>query len=190
MWIRPEAAYTRDMLSPIFEQLSFAMDPDKHFFIVLEAVDFMPSASANSLLKSLEEPPSGYHFLLSAQRSQTILPTIRSRCVIHSLAATADEQKHALYEFFISDKFYDPSVFLKELEQSKINERESIELLDQLLSHWMRLVKQAVIDGNFHAYKSAYSGYTRITGAFKKLPMPGSSKLFWKELYLEIKTVQ
>lgn len=189
IWIRPETSYTRDMLAPIFEQLSFAMDPNHHFFFVLEDIDFMPSASANSLLKSLEEPPYGYHFLLTAQRMQSILPTIRSRCVIHTLAATMEEQKHALYEFFISDKFYDPSIFLKELETTKINERESVELLDQLLSHWMQSVKKSIKDGDSHAYRTANSGYQIIASAFKKLPMPGSSKLFWKELYLALKAI-
>ena len=41
----------------------------------------MPEASANALLKGLEEPPSGAVFLLVSHRPAQLLPTIRSRCV-------------------------------------------------------------------------------------------------------------
>src|ERR1700687_570689 len=56
-WIRPEKLYTRELLEPLFEQLSFALNLNEQYFFVLEQADFMPSACANSLLKSLEEPP-------------------------------------------------------------------------------------------------------------------------------------
>lgn len=36
--------------------------------------------AANALLKNLEEPPPGTHFVLVAHRVQFLLPTIRSRC--------------------------------------------------------------------------------------------------------------
>lgn len=48
--------------------------------IVHPAEDMNPS-SANSLLKSLEEPPAGAFFLLVSHRPARLLPTIRSRCV-------------------------------------------------------------------------------------------------------------
>src|SRR5205823_7615954 len=41
----------------------------------------MPEASANALLKGLEEPPSGAVFLLVSHRPAQLLPTVRSRCV-------------------------------------------------------------------------------------------------------------
>lgn len=48
--------------------------------IIHPAEDMNPS-SANSLLKSLEEPPDGAMFLLVSHRPARLLPTIRSRCV-------------------------------------------------------------------------------------------------------------
>lgn len=38
------------------------------------------TAAANSLLKTLEEPPAGTHLLLVADQADRLLPTIRSRC--------------------------------------------------------------------------------------------------------------
>ena len=41
----------------------------------------MNAATANSLLKGLEEPPAGAMFLLVSHRPASLLPTVRSRCV-------------------------------------------------------------------------------------------------------------
>lgn len=188
IWIRPEKQYTREILEPVFNQLAFALDTNQQFFFILQDVDFMPSACANSLLKSLEEPPTGYHFFLCAQRMQTILPTIRSRCLMHMLSGDQESQPHPLFDFFTGTIFYDPLTFLKELEQSAINERESIELVDQLFIHWMRLLKKATLSNDTNNYKKTSAILEILAHAFKKLPMPGSSKLFWKDLYLAVKS--
>ena len=43
-------------------------------------------ASANAMLKIIEEPPAGVLFLLTAASAATVLPTIRSRCAAYTLA--------------------------------------------------------------------------------------------------------
>jgi DNA polymerase III subunit delta' len=48
-------------------------------FIIHDAEKMLPT-SANALLKTLEEPPANTLFLLIAQHSEKILPTILSRC--------------------------------------------------------------------------------------------------------------
>ena len=47
--------------------------------VVIEAVETMNEASANALLKTLEEPGNGSLILISS-RPEKLLPTIRSRC--------------------------------------------------------------------------------------------------------------
>jgi DNA polymerase-3 subunit delta' len=48
---------------------------------ILHPAESMNTATANSLLKILEEPPAGAVFLLVSHRPARLLPTIRSRCV-------------------------------------------------------------------------------------------------------------
>ncbi|MBI3934693.1 MAG: AAA family ATPase [Acidobacteria bacterium] len=52
----------------------------KKIYIIPDA-DRMDSAAANSLLKSLEEPPPHVLLLLTTANEWTLLPTVRSRCV-------------------------------------------------------------------------------------------------------------
>jgi len=48
--------------------------------VILDPADAMNASSANSLLKSLEEPSAGTHLLLRTRSASRLLPTIRSRC--------------------------------------------------------------------------------------------------------------
>ena len=48
---------------------------------IVHPAEDMNAATANSLLKILEEPPQGAVFLLVSHRPARLLPTIRSRCV-------------------------------------------------------------------------------------------------------------
>ena len=54
--------------------------------ILLYGVEHMNEASANALLKVLEEPPENVTFLLTASSLAGVLPTIRSRCYDFTLA--------------------------------------------------------------------------------------------------------
>jgi DNA polymerase-3 subunit delta' len=46
----------------------------------------MNHVTANALLKTLEEPPGDVKFVLATQAAHQLLPTIRSRCLIHTMA--------------------------------------------------------------------------------------------------------
>lgn len=59
--------------------------------ILLHPAETLNNASANALLKMLEEPPPGVLFLLVTHQPQRLLPTIRSRCnVIDMPSPTRD----------------------------------------------------------------------------------------------------
>lgn len=45
----------------------------------------MNAVSANTLLKTLEEPPGDVRFILSSDSANRLLPTIRSRCQTHAM---------------------------------------------------------------------------------------------------------
>jgi len=48
--------------------------------VIIHHLERLNTAAANSLLKTLEEPPQGVRFLLTAARAGRLLPTILSRC--------------------------------------------------------------------------------------------------------------
>lgn len=60
--------------------------------IVLSPAEALGPAAANSLLKSLEEPPGKTLFMLIAEPGTALLPTIRSRCQAVTLASADEHQ--------------------------------------------------------------------------------------------------
>jgi len=144
-WYYPEKQYTIEYIHDILTTISFKLNQTEHFFFVIQKADFLTPACANRLLKSIEEPPLGYHFLLLAERKEQLLPTIRSRCIIRLFHAANTANPHPnLYSYFTTTDHASPSEFLKALDQSNINERETIELLDTLLTYWTTQYKKAV----------------------------------------------
>lgn len=60
--------------------------------VMLAPAEALNTASANALLKMLEEPPAGSLFVLATDALDDVLPTIRSRCVLLRVAAPARVQ--------------------------------------------------------------------------------------------------
>lgn len=60
--------------------LSLTSHYGRYRVVIVEPADYMNEASANSLLKTLEEPPAGGVLILVSDRPDSLLPTIRSRC--------------------------------------------------------------------------------------------------------------
>jgi DNA polymerase-3 subunit delta' len=58
--------------------------------VIVDPADDLEKNAANSLLKSLEEPPAGTFFLLVAHSPARLLPTIRSRCRTVRFASLTD----------------------------------------------------------------------------------------------------
>ena len=187
-WYYPEKQYTIEYVHDILATIAFKLNKTEHFFFIIQKADFLTPACANRLLKSIEEPPPGYHFLLLAERKEQLLPTIRSRCIIKLFYAANIASPHTnLYSYFTTTNHTSPSEFLKTLDQSSINERETIELLDTLLTYWATQYKKAVQKSQEQAITKKAQILGILTHAAKKPPMPGSSKLFWRNLFLQFR---
>ena len=61
---------------------------------VIEGAHTMNDQAANSMLKTLEEPPSFAHLILLTDRLGEVMPTIRSRCLPRSEEHTSELQSH------------------------------------------------------------------------------------------------
>jgi DNA polymerase III subunit delta' len=64
--------------------------------IIIDPADDMEKNAVNALLKSLEEPPVGTHFLLIAHQPGRLLPTIRSRCRVLRFSPLSAEALEAV----------------------------------------------------------------------------------------------
>ena len=183
--ITPYKGYTLDTLEPVFSTIRFARAPHDLFFFVLEHSELLTVSCSNALLKLLEEPPAGYHFILLAQNPQQLLPTIVSRCVIYDYRTRhVSLSSSPLFDCFTTSFIADPSAFSKMIDTIKITEPETGALIDLLVNYWM------------HAYTTARDGSAdvvtqlcahRVTALQHYIthpPMPGSSRVVWKDLYL------
>lgn len=60
--------------------------------VMVYPAERMNQVTANALLKTLEEPPGDVRFVLASEAAHQLLPTIRSRCLGHTLTwPTAEE---------------------------------------------------------------------------------------------------
>ncbi len=179
-WFNPEKWYTLDQLKPLFSTLSYSLEPNAHYFFIVNDAHCLQAACANSLLKSIEEPPTGYHFILLTDQLDSVLPTIRSRCVIKTWYTTSINARHQnLFDCFV--KKTNETAFATLLDKSSINERESTELFNQILEHWIKQYKNnSLVTSPSYNIISALRAYALLQ------PMPGSSKIFWRNLFLMI----
>ncbi|MBC7468717.1 MAG: DNA polymerase III subunit delta' [Ramlibacter sp.] len=54
--------------------------------VLVYPAERMNQITANALLKTLEEPPGDVKFVLASEAAHQLLPTIRSRCIAHTMA--------------------------------------------------------------------------------------------------------
>jgi DNA polymerase III subunit delta' len=84
-WIRVDSA--REAIA--FSQLTRSRSDVK--VILVYPAERMNVETANTLLKTLEEPPGDLRFVLATEAAHQLLPTIRSRCQLHTMAWPAPE---------------------------------------------------------------------------------------------------
>jgi len=185
-WIQPANTYTRDHLSEIFSTISFTLEENEECFFVIYKADMLTAACYNSLLKSIEEPPRGYHFIFLTERIKEVAKTIRSRCVIHQYAhAHQSLVSHPVAQFFVSDQKADAYTFMKTLESSALNEQESMHLVDDLIQYWVTRYKNVTLANNQSEIRTVQKILSILTQSLEEPITPGSSTIFWKTLFLQ-----
>lgn len=189
-WLSPEKNnYRRADLEQFFADTAYLLSDGQRFFVIFEHADQLPPACANSLLKMLEEPPYGYQFILLAQQKDLILPTIISRTVATEINSLAESlEYHKFMELLKNPAAVQPFAFMQELEALKITEYQTRTILDRLINYWAETYKKSIQSGDSAQSNRAERMQRIIAYAQEQLPMPGSSKLFWKNLYLLLRT--
>lgn len=186
IWLSTDKQYTLDTIEIIHETIAYRLAEGQECFFVLQKADHLSTQSSNSLLKSIEEPPAGYHFILLSESLETIIPTIRSRCRVEmdKKVEFSCGIHMSLWNHFTSSQT-NPAQFLKDIEETKLSEHEAAQLCDALFAFWIEKAKKALSADNDTAYERAQKHIAVYQRHLHMLPMPGSSKLFLKNLYLQ-----
>src|ERR1700682_4390006 len=80
MVIAPRRVLKVDQMRAIEREANYRPFEGKARVYIIDDAEKLNDASANALLKILEEPPRPSHIVLITARPATLLPTIRSRC--------------------------------------------------------------------------------------------------------------
>lgn len=181
IWINPEKNYSVDDVQTVFEHTKFALDANQKFFFVLDNASELNSATANRLLKILEEPSAGYNFILLANNINRLPATIVSRSHIIKISASEQLQdSHSFLKFFIFPANQpDPLTFDQELKKASFSEQECVELCYTLIEYFLKKSKEEKVD-------YIQKNLTLLQKRLRKPPCPGSSNLFLKLLYLDL----
>jgi DNA polymerase-3 subunit delta' len=106
--------------------------------ILIHPAERMNAIAANTLLKTLEEPPGEARFVLSCGSADALLPTIRSRCQAMALALPPQD---AARDWLASQNIAQPEVLLAAAGGQPLVARQwAQEGLDAVA--WLRLPKQ------------------------------------------------
>lgn len=83
-WIEPETeggTIKVEAARELSHRLQHAPFEGRHHVVIFDPADAMNEQAYNALLKSIEEPRPGVHFVMLTTHPDGLLPTIRSRCL-------------------------------------------------------------------------------------------------------------
>ena len=187
VWISPEKDYVLGDIEVIFEKTQFSLDENQQFFFVLDQAEKLTQATANRLLKTLEEPTKGYNFILLTNNENNVLPTIKSRCLTHhfGIQTQTDISNHPILSFFLNkNKLNDPFSFEQELKKQKLTNTQAKELINQLLSFFTQEIINSYISKTIHPIEHFKNIEKFLKTKLKKPPQTGSANLFLKNIFL------
>jgi len=188
VWINPEDSYSLEDIDAILEQVRFKLDRGQHKFFIFCKTEELSSACANRLLKTIEEPHEGYHFIFLATRTDTILPTVISRCLTQEFSNQNNTELYQeILDIFIFLKLQNPQSFIKLIDKLEIDTQNSKNIIDQLFAHFYYKLKQAHIakENDLKLLHKNLNFLLILKKQYHQLPISGSTKIFWKNLFME-----
>lgn len=188
LWLMPaKQSYTVDQIDELHEHLALQRDVDEHFFVVFESAHALSAASANKLLKTLEEPPAGYHFLLLSESRFALLPTIVSRCLVTQFGSeSVDDAGLSLFIDRLVVPHFDVHAAFGQVAALQLDESKTRMVIDAIHRRFMALYDTALEQGNQQDAQHILCLLAIINKAYAQLPMPGSLNAFWRTLLLQL----
>ncbi len=185
-WLSPERRYTKDHITEIRRHVSFERTSRDDFYIILQHAERLSPVCCNALLKLLEEPPPRYHFYLLTTKLKPLLATLRSRCNILYLNAESDVDHEELIEFMTHKKPCTPHQFARFLTEQTPPNQDASSILASISTAWAEQHQNALRHNQYDHAQQIKKILTIINQHTLLLPMPGSDKLFWRNLFLQI----
>lgn len=187
-WLQPDGSYTLSQMDEILEAVRFKLHNNEQRFFIFTQADDLTINCNNRLLKTIEEPHTGYYFIFLITRTDAILPTLTSRCFVKEFDQTTHE--HAYEEIikpFVTATWGNPLEFIKLLDKHEIKERETknvIDILIQTFHNKLRIIHQQK-SNQVDQMLQITDKILILKQALMQLQAPGSTKLFWKNIYLQ-----
>jgi DNA polymerase III subunit gamma/tau len=137
--IEIDAASNRgiDEMRDLREKIAFRPNEARYKVYIIDEVHMLTKEAFNALLKTLEEPPPHAVFVLATTEPDRVPETVRSRCQRFDFRriGTADIVKHLNDLVQREDRRAEPEALAAIARRSTGSMRDSISLLDQLLSY-------------------------------------------------------
>ena len=186
-WITPTNRYTLEDIDPIFSRITLQLAPGQHHFFIVTRSELLSQACANTLLKAVEEPPAGYHFIFCAPHKNLVLPTIVSRCVeTHSgISSNQSQSTHPLVTHGCSSEHDWPAIY-KEIAYYSLNEHETLRLFEKLLYALTNIYKKKLLSSEAVSFShNALESLLHFCKDILDKPLqPGSAKIIWRDFFM------
>lgn len=184
-WIMPtKGAYKRSDLQDLFAMVYRSCAENEIIFYIFPLAHQLNAACANSLLKLMEEPPTGVHFLLFAPASHLVLPTIVSRSVITTAGENFALDYALLLPHFCQLTAIDAVRVTQAIDDAALDDQQVILFLHALETHWRVQYRAAMTSDNHDTATYAERMERVIAFSYQRLPVTGSTKLFLRNLFL------
>lgn len=183
IWLSSPDGYTNQDLEIVFEKSRFLLEKNEQFFFIIGDAEKLGAHAANRLLKLIEEPPHGYHFIFLANNKSFVLPTIISRAQIHVLQNTELSNRHPLLEYFLAGT-YDPLDFEALLKSSNPSDHDALAIAESLLQATIQeIIGLARIEKDSLHLSSRCA---IIQNSLDFPPQSGSAGIFLRNLLLQL----
>jgi len=116
-----------DQIRNLTKSVVLSSTRNQYKIMIIEDAEKMNTASANALLKTLEEPPTNVVLILTTSEISYLLPTIKSRCFKINLKSVNGK---LLNNFLIDDKLGSPEDIKQAMMLANNSPLETIKILE------------------------------------------------------------
>ena len=117
---KPNTIGVGDIRTQVNDDIMIRPYSSKYKIYIIADADMMSVEAQNALLKTIEEPPEYAVIMLLTENAETLLPTIRSRCVMMKLRNIKDQ----LVKKYLMEQLEVPEKALRELIYNSIAHKD------------------------------------------------------------------